>query len=142
MTDKQKNIIKIAKSLIGAPYKYGAIIEEAPDYFDCSGFIQYVFKQTGVDLPRSSILQASEGKEIKSIDDLEAGDILFMRSDRGHYYDKLFNGRKIYIGHCVLYIGAGEIIHSRKAAGGVIKQRLEELVKEPNYEIILIKRIL
>jgi len=46
MTDKQKNIIKIAKSLIGAPYKYGAIIEEAPDYFDCSGFIQYVFKQT------------------------------------------------------------------------------------------------
>ena len=63
-----------------------------------------------------------------------------MRSDRGYYDDESFGGRKIHIGHVVLYIGDGKIIHSQKSAGMVIEQNLDELIKEPNYEIALIKR--
>ncbi len=48
MTDAQKSkLVELAKSLIGKPYKYGAKPEDAPETFDCSSFIQYIFKKIG-----------------------------------------------------------------------------------------------
>lgn len=145
--DQQAELIKIAKSFLGTPYKRGADFSEKPDFFDCSSFVQYVFKQTGIELPRSSILQAACGKEIpllqnNNYENLEIGDLLFMRSNQGYYNDEAFDNRKIYIGHVAIYIGDGNVIHSRKKLGGVIEQKIEELTKEPNYEIVLIKRVL
>lgn len=145
MIEKREELVKIAKSFIGTPYKRGANFSDKPDYFDCSGFIQYIFLKIGVELPRSSILQAACGKEIpleKDFKNLEIGDLLFMRSNRGYYDDESFSGRKIYIGHVAVYIGDNDLIHSRKKLGGVAKQKIEELIKEPNYEIVLIKRVL
>lgn len=140
MTKQQEELVKIAKSLIGRPYQRGADSSGNPECFDCSSLVQYIFRQIGIDLPRSSILQAACGREINLLAQLEIGDLLFMRSDQGYYNDEAFGGRKIYIGHVVLYIGDGKIIHSRKSAGMVIEQRLDELIKEPNYGIALIKR--
>ncbi|MDI6821194.1 MAG: C40 family peptidase [Patescibacteria group bacterium] len=146
MTEEQKiKLAKTAKSLIGKPYKYGADLTEAPNSFDCSSFTQYVFKQSGIELPRSSILQAAEqkGKEIiplKDFSNLEVGDLLFMRSDRGFYYDELFQNRNISIGHVVIYIGENNVIHSKKNKDGVVIEDLNELIKEPNYKIVLAKR--
>ncbi|MBI5306671.1 C40 family peptidase [Candidatus Wolfebacteria bacterium] len=145
MVEKQIKIIEIAKKFIGVPYKRGANFSGKPDYFDCSSFIHYVFKKIGVELPRSSILQAACGKEIlpeKNFKNLKIGDLLFMRSDRGYYDDESFNGSKIYIGHVAIYLGDNNIIHSRKKFGGVIEQKIEDLIKEPNYEIVLVKRVL
>jgi|SRR3989344_288461 len=141
----QSKIKELTKELVGAKYDYAAKPEEAPEVFDCSSFVQYVFRQVGIDAPRSSILQAGDkkGKEVKFSGDfkeLEAGDLIFMRSDRGFYYDELFDGRKLYIGHVAIYVGEGKIAHARKKAGGVVIQSLEEVIKEPNYEIVLIKR--
>ncbi|MEK7193821.1 MAG: C40 family peptidase [Patescibacteria group bacterium] len=140
MTKQQEELVKIARSLMGRPYQRGADSSGNPAYFDCSSLVQYIFRQLGIDLPRSSILQAASGKEINLSDGLEVGDLIFMRSDRGYYDDESFGGRKIHIGHVVLYIGDGKIIHSQKSAGMVIEQNLDELIKEPNYEIALIKR--
>lgn len=141
----QSKILEITEELVGKPYAYGAKAEDAPNVFDCSSFAQYVFKQIGIELPRSSILQAGDkkGKEVFfSIDlkNLETGDLLFMRSDRGFYYDDFFNGRKLYIGHVAIYIGSGKIAHARKKNNGVAIQDLAEVIKEPDYEIILVKR--
>lgn len=100
MTETQKNkLITVTTSLVDKPYKYGADPKDAPNYFDCSSFTQYIFKQIGIELPRSGILQATDekGKEIEveeNFSNLETGDLLFMRSDRGHYNDELFSGKK------------------------------------------------
>jgi peptidoglycan endopeptidase LytE len=146
MTETQKeNLVSLARGLVGKPYKYGATLEEAPDYFDCSSLIQYLFKRTGIELPRSSILQATDakGKEIAPSPDfsnLEAGDLIFTRGTKGRYDDELFGGRKISIGHVAVYAGDGDAFHSRRRLGGVTLQPLKELLSEPNYEIVLIKR--
>jgi peptidoglycan endopeptidase LytE len=146
MNNLQKDqIVSLCKSLLGAEYKRGATLEEAPKVFDCSSFTQYVFKLVGFEIPRSTILQAEDlaGAEISVTSDfsnLEVGDLLFMRSDWGYYHDQSFGGRRIEIGHVAIYVGNGEIFHCRKSLGGVVVQKLEELIKEPNYAITFTKR--
>lgn len=146
MTDMQKTkLVGLARSLVGKPYKYGATTEEAPDYFDCSSFIQYLFGQIGIELLRSSILQAAapQGKEIALAHDfsnLETGDLLFARGVIGHYRDELFDEREMYIGHVALYIGDGRIIHTREKLGSIREQLLTEMLAEPKYTIVLVKR--
>ena len=60
----QQRLIHFAKKNLGKPYKYGAKLYEAPRIFDCSSFTQYLFKRTGVNLPRTALDQAHLGKRI------------------------------------------------------------------------------
>ena len=43
---------------VGSPYVYEAA---GPNAFDCSGFVQYVYAQMGISLPRTSGAQAATG---------------------------------------------------------------------------------
>lgn len=150
--DNQKKISKLietAKSLIGTPYKYGAYLEQNNGAlaFDCSSFIQHVFKQIEVELPRSSILQAvAPGQEIKNLELAEVGDLIFFEGNRGHYRHDLFPNRKIYIGHLGIYLDNDEIIHAtnNNSASGVVIQKISELQKEfpEAYKIVMIKRFI
>lgn len=48
----RKALVNTAKEYLGVPYVYGA---ESPEAFDCSGFVQYVYKKAaGLSIPRSS----------------------------------------------------------------------------------------
>ena len=146
MTDQQKKkLVSIAETVLGKPYHYGAKPEEAPETFDCSSFTQYLFKQIGIELPRSTILQAGDpqGREIvpeQNFENLEIGDLLFMRGARGYYNDVLFPSRAVYIGHVGVYVGNGELFHASSANGGVVKQKLSEVTRKPHYEVVLVKR--
>lgn len=146
MTARQKEeLLCLARSLIGKPYERAVTLEDAPEKFDCSSFTQYLFSTIGIKIPRSSVQQAGEtdGKIIDPTIDpsfLETGDLLFMRSSRGHYHDELFGGKQIYIGHVVVYAGNGMVIHSKKSAGGVTEQPLSELARDPDYKIVFIRR--
>lgn len=145
--EKIQALIKTAKGLIGKPYKYGAYAEiskkrTALKKFDCSSFIQYIFNQIGMTLPRSSILQAAEGKTVRNQKKLFPGDVLFFEGIKGHYWHTLFKGKKIYIGHVALYIGNGEIIHARESKKMVARQKLQSLTKDRRYKVALIKRML
>lgn len=143
MTDTQKTqLISVAKNMVGKPYKYGAKPEEAPDFFDCSSFTQYVFKQIGIEIPRSAILQAgdSKGVRIKNESDIEIGDLIFSRGLKGHYDDKLFDGEKIEIGHVILYIDDNKIIHASSSKGVVAVQNLDEIIKKTDHSTVYIKR--
>ena len=149
LMDKQEKIqklIKTANDLIGVPYEYGAYLKnpsaEKPRAVDCSSFIQHIFSRIKIELPRSSILQATKGKEIKNPANLSAGDLLFFESVKGHYSHKLFNGEKIYIGHVALYAGNNKIIHAAKSKKSVAKQKLSSLAKNKHFDIKLIKRII
>lgn len=152
MAIKQSNeskislLIKTAKSLAGRPYKYGAKIGRTrpPRFFDCSLFTQYVFKQVGVNLPRSTILQAGEGKKVLS-EDIKAGDLMFFHGSQGFYNKKFPEG----IGHVVLYIGDGKTIHAaskrirekpKVVERGVVEERSVNYVIKKYGPLIIIKR--
>lgn len=146
LTNEQKEkIVTCARSLEGRPYVYGTTPEKAPEEFDCSSFTQYLYKQIGIELPRSTILQAgdTQGEKIfpgETLPALEPGDLLFMRSNQGYYNDSFFPGKQIYIGHIVLYLGNNQVTHAKQSNGKVIIQTLSELLESPDYAINLIKR--
>ncbi len=142
--EKIEKLIAVAKSLIGVPYKYGAQMKEAPEFFDCSGFVKYIFLQVGIELPRSTIEQAVEGEEVTK-DNLEFGDLIFLRGERGHYNASFPEG----IGHVMLYIGNGKIIHAKSeriqekpiVEKGEVKEEPLEGPISRGGPIIVIKRI-
>jgi len=148
MNKKQEQLIKIAKNLEGTPYKYGAKMKEAPDVFDCSGFVKYIYSQIGEDIPRSTIEQAEfAGKLVNNTEDIQPGDLIFFRGSRGHYNKTFPEG----IGHVAMYLGDNKIIHAKSKRtqnnpeiiekGKVAIESLKK-VKNKLKPIITIKRIL
>lgn len=70
---ERKQLIDVASSLIGIPYKYGG---ETKDGFDCSGFNLYVYKNLGLELPHNAHQQSELGKKIP-IEEAQIGDLIF-----------------------------------------------------------------
>jgi gamma-D-glutamyl-L-lysine dipeptidyl-peptidase len=95
----------------GAPYLWGGRTEWG---VDCSGMVQATYAARGVGLPRDSDQQALAGRAV-AIDragaGYSAGDILCFA-----------DGRRI--SHVALWAGAGHIVHSALARGGVASDDL------------------
>ena len=49
--DAGQHVVHIASKYIGTPYVWGG---ESPGGFDCSGLVQYCYKQIGVNLERTT----------------------------------------------------------------------------------------
>ena len=64
--------LQAALSKLGSPYEYGAA---GPGSFDCSGLVQWAYKQAGVSVPRTSQAQAGVGTPVAQ-QDLQPGDIV------------------------------------------------------------------
>lgn len=73
-----KAVINTALKLRGVPYRMGGSDLSG---FDCSGFVQYVFAQHGVALPRETREQFLLGRRISS-KDVMPGDLLFFEIQR------------------------------------------------------------
>ncbi len=71
-------VISLALSLHGTPYRNGG---SDPSGFDCSGFVQWVFAQQGLALPREVRQQYLVGEEIES-DEVRPGDLCSSRPCR------------------------------------------------------------
>jgi cell wall-associated NlpC family hydrolase len=84
-----------AESQIGVPYVWGG--ESPGQGFDCSGLIQWAWRQAGVDLPRTAAAQYGAVAHV-SLSDLQPGDLLFWG----------FGG----ISHVGMYVGGGEMINA------------------------------
>lgn len=148
MNNKQEKLISLARNLVGTPYKYGAKMDEAPDVFDCSGFVKYLYGEVGIEIPRSTIEQAEfAGRKVAGLENLEPGDLIFFRGSRGHY-NKTFPGG---IGHVVIYTEENQVIHAESERvqeqpkiveeGKVKKEKLDKVVNRLK-PVVVIKRLL
>lgn len=72
-TIDRDSIIVYAKQYLGVPYLYAG--NDPKKGFDCSGFVNYVFKNYGITLPRSSSGYKNIGTKL-SPEDFKVGDIL------------------------------------------------------------------
>lgn len=108
-SDFSELILKKAKVYRGCPYRWGGSLN-AGWGSDCSAFVQYIYREFNIDLPRCSIDQAQVGKKVTQTLDvtkLLPGDLLFFRRSRGT------------IGHIGIYMGDGKMIHSSSSCEGV-----------------------
>jgi cell wall-associated NlpC family hydrolase len=74
-------VMSIAARYAGTPYRYGGT---TPAGFDCSGYTQYVFRQVGIELPRTSSAQRAATTRI-SRSEAVPGDLVFMPGHVGIY---------------------------------------------------------
>ena len=97
-----------ALGLRGAPYRNGG---SDPSGFDCSGFVQYVFGQNGVRVPRTVTEQFRSGRDVET-QTLEPGDLVF--------FTTVTPGAS----HVGISIGGDEFVHAPSGYGEVRVERL------------------
>jgi hypothetical protein len=100
------NVIATGKQFLGVPYRFGAPSNNT-SAFDCSSFTQYVFKQNGISIPRSSRQQSNAGTFVPR-NQLQPGDLVFSDTNR----DGVIN-------HVSIYIGNGQLLHTYRVGIGV-----------------------
>lgn len=101
-TGNGTDVVGIAQRYLGVPYEWGG---EDPSGFDCSGFVQHVYQQVGIDLPRVSRDQARVGVPVPSLAEARPGDLVAFDSP---------------VDHIGIYAGEGKMIVAPKT-GDVVK---------------------
>jgi cell wall-associated NlpC family hydrolase len=109
-TATAQDAIDQAMDLLGIRYRRGGSSPEAG--FDCSGFVNHVFREgLGLMLPRSS-REMSKSGEIVGRDELRPGDLVF------------FNTMRKAFSHVGIYLGDNQFVHAPRSGGRV---RIEDL---------------
>jgi cell wall-associated NlpC family hydrolase len=117
-TDEQKlldSVINYSEQFVGVTYKYGGT---TPEGFDCSGFVQYLFKSFGIIIPRmpADMAEISEKVDYK---DIRPGDLVYFKGSNINSGD---------IGHVALVVerdGDGfKMIHA--TSKGVMINSIEQ----------------
>jgi cell wall-associated NlpC family hydrolase len=101
----QNIALTAAKSKIGSDYVWGA---SGPQNFDCSGLVQWAYKQAGVSLPRTSFEQSHVGKPV-AFQDLQPGDLVIQEGG----------------GHVAMYAGDGKILQAPQSGETVSYAHLD-----------------
>jgi cell wall-associated NlpC family hydrolase len=105
-------------SLVDTPYRYGG---RTPAGFDCSGFVGYVFAESGGgSLPRRTEEMWRIGERVGR-SELAVGDLVF------------FNTLGRRFSHVGIYIGDGVFVHAPARGGRVRAERLTDTYWEAHY---------
>ena len=92
------SVVSYATQFVGNPYVWGGT--SLTSGADCSGFVQSVYANFGVSLPRTSYEQQNAGTEV-SYADAQPGDLI------------------CYGGHVAIYMGNGQIVHASNSRDGI-----------------------
>jgi cell wall-associated NlpC family hydrolase len=98
-------VTKYARHFLGVPYRYGGASPRSG--FDCSGFVAFVYRRFGVELPHYTFAQFRRGRHVPRRR-LAPGDLVF------------FDG----LNHVGLYVGRGRFIHAPHSGSRVRVDRL------------------
>lgn len=100
------DIINFAKKFLGTPYVWGG--NSLTGGVDCSGLVQQVYKNFGINVSRTTFTQIGEGKAV-GMNELQVGDMIFFDTDKG------VKGPD----HVGLYMGGGKFIHAPRPGKSV-----------------------
>ncbi|WCT14640.1 C40 family peptidase [Mucilaginibacter jinjuensis] len=123
-------MLALAQSFLNAPYLWGGRTHFG---IDCSGLVQAVFRQMGINLKRDAYLQAEQGTAVDFLPEVKPGDVAFFDNDEG---------RIIHVG---IMMNNEQIIH---ASGRVKIERMDgqgiysEEFKRYTHKLRIIKRFL
>jgi peptidoglycan endopeptidase LytE len=104
-SDEKYMLVKVAKSFMGAPYKYGGTTVKG---LDCSAYVRKIYEIFDIQLPRSAREQFQVGSKIRR-EELAVGDLVFFKTKRYVNYPT----------HVGIYIGDGSFIHSSSGHGRI-----------------------
>ena len=97
MRTQHPAMVSYALSLQGTPYRYG---KASPNEgFDCSGFVQHVYKRYGIQLPRTAKSMAELSSPVPRAE-IHPGDLLFFNT----------NGQPF--SHVGIYVNGDDFIHA------------------------------
>lgn len=91
-----QKVVDLAMTKLGQPYVWGA---KGPNTFDCSGIVQWTWKQVGVQLGPDTYTQVRQGIPVT---DLQPGDLVFPNAAMNAHGP----------GHVQMYIGNGKVIEA------------------------------
>ena len=114
---KGKEIVSRAAKYKGVPYVFGGTTTKG---FDCSGYVQHVFKDCKAKLPRLADEQALQGIFVTQ-KQLRPGDLVF------------FTTYEPGASHCGIYLGQGEFIHASSSKGVRIDKLNDSYWKSKYY---------
>lgn len=103
-TDASKRLKKSAFSFLGTRYRFGGTTRNG---LDCSSFVQHVFRDLDIDLPRTAREQFKIGEPVTSLD-LKKGDLVFFRTYAS------------FPSHVGIYLGDNKMIHASSAKRKVV----------------------
>jgi len=103
----RKKLLEDARYYKGGKYVWGGT---SPKGFDCSGYVQYLYKKQKIILPRTAYSQSKVGQTVP-LNKLKKGDLLFFLTDRS---------RGIPITHVGIYLGDGKFIHAADRRRGIV----------------------
>ncbi|MGR8009006.1 C40 family peptidase [Streptomyces hypolithicus] len=107
-TGSAASVVAFARAQVGDAYVMGST---GPNSWDCSGLMQAAFRQAGIDLPRVSGAQSSQGTSV-SVDSLQPGDILYWGGRSDSY-------------HVAVYVGGGKYVGAQNPSTGVVERSLD-----------------
>lgn len=96
-------LVEEAKKYLGIPYVWGGTTTKG---FDCSGLMQYVFRQKGISISRTSREQFANDGVFVTKAELQPGDLVFFQK----------NG---VIHHVGMYVGGGMMLHAPRTGQNV-----------------------
>lgn len=104
LSSQSAQIVAVAKEMLGQPVVWGGA--SPAQGFDCSGLVQYVYKQAGITLPRTADIQFLVGRNVSPAS-LQPGDLVY------------FTTYEPGASHVGIYIGKDKFIHTSFSKGVV-----------------------
>ncbi len=131
----EKNIRRLTKPLMNTPYLWGG---KCCMGYDCSGFSNVVMSLFGIRLLRNAREQATQGKEISSIDEAQAGDLVFFNHVSTYPEDTTVTHVGIMLADGLLLHCAGKVHIDRITPEGLISissgKKTHDIAKIRRYQ--------